>query len=252
MFGDRILIRAKDKTNPNERFMNNWDMFSLSRKDPYLNNNFSSDKRMLYPPALYNGMESEPIEEIQFLRDEMSNMMWGVENIINQGCGISLDGKHFAAALEEKIEEQNTQPQQQNNDTDAKNPDYAYTFQNTVPANWIPFIPVRLEKGATHYEREIRLQRAKMPIYLDNKYVAMQPNTSFLQSGLKGENYAPLFINEEEIDAVGAKLIKTYQRVRWIGGKIFTWTGYKKQLIGTQANSGLKFDKLEEIEKDKA
>ncbi len=257
VFGDRTIVRAKNESNPDERFMNNWEMFTLSCKDPYLNNDFSSDKRMFYPAALYNALESEPVEEIQFLRDEMSNMVWGVENIINQGCGIPLNGKHFAAALKEKIEENTVNPNTQNNShsenentNETKNPEYTYTFQNTVPANWIPFIPVRMEKGTHNYHREIRLQRAKMPVYLDNKYVAMQPNTSFLQAGLRTGNYAPLFINEEEIDAVGAKLIRTYQRVRWIGGKTFTWTGYKKQLSGMQANSGLKFDKLEEIEKN--
>ncbi len=257
VFGDRTIVRAKDEGNTNERFMNNWAMFALSRKNPYLNNDFSSDRRMFYPPALYNGMESAPIEEIQFLRDEMSNMIWGVENIINQGCGIPLDGKHFAAALEEKIEEYIGQKTQNNSSSENKNtnkeksPEYAYTFQNRVPANWIPFIPVRMEKGTENYEREIRLQRAKMPIFLANKYLAIQPNTSFLRAGLtKNEKYQPLFINEEEINAVGAKLIKTYQRTRWIGGKTFTWIGYKKQLSGTQANSGLKFDKLEELQKN--
>lgn len=244
VFGDRTVIYSDKESSSEERFMNNWEMFTLSHTNPYLTNTFSSDKRMFYPPALYSGMESQPIEEIQFLRDEMSNMIWGVENVINQGCGIPLDGKHFAAVLEEKINETNQRHILPKNNKKEERAEYTYTFQNSVPANWIPFIPVKME-NTTHHDRNIRLQRAKMPIHFKNDYIAMTPNTAFLKSGLFDQEYQPLFINEEEIEAVGSKLIKTYQRVRWIGGKTFTWMGYKKQLSGLKVNSNLKVDKLE-------
>src|SRR5215204_1409472 len=34
------------------------------------------------PPALLSGLESRPIEEVLFLRDEMANMAWGVERVV--------------------------------------------------------------------------------------------------------------------------------------------------------------------------
>lgn len=249
VFGERIIVRNNNQNTANERFINNWEMFSLSKKNPYIKNDFSTDNRMLFPPALYNAMESEPIEEIQFLRDELSNMVWGVENIINQGCGIPLKGKQYAIDLEEKIKAlQTANSKFESGDKDGA--EYTYTMQNTVPANWIPFIPVRKERGAENYDREIKLQRAKMPTYLKDTYLSIAPSTNFLRTGLENKTeYKPLFINEEEIDVVGAKLITTYQRTRWLGGQIFTWLGYKKQLSGTQGNSGLVFDKLTEIEK---
>ena len=55
------------------------------------------------------------------------------------------------------------------------------------------------------------------------------------------------FINEEEILAVGTKVMLTHQRTRWFNGKTFNWLGAKKEISRTQANSGLSFDELVEI-----
>ena len=65
------------------------------------------------------------------------------------------------------------------------------------------------------------------------------------------ENIIPRFINEEEITGYGVKLVNTAQRTRWFLGETFNWTGYKTFISNTQANSGLMFDELIDVETEK-
>jgi hypothetical protein len=46
----------------------------------------------LLPPALMSSLESRPIEEVMFLRDEMANMAWGVERVIESAIEHPLIG----------------------------------------------------------------------------------------------------------------------------------------------------------------
>jgi hypothetical protein len=39
---------------------------------------------------------------------------------------------------------------------------------------------------------------------------------------------------------------QSYQRTRWIGGKVFTWLGIRKQTGRGEGTSGLAFDRLVE------
>ena len=56
----------------------------------------------------------------------------------------------------------------------------------------------------------------------------------------------PLFFHEEAIQSTGIRLIKNYQRARWINGATYQWLGVYKQLAKIEATSGLEFDTLKE------
>lgn len=67
-----------------------------------------------------------------------------------------------------------------------------YQAMNSVPENWIPFIPVHLPNN----NREIQLQRAAMPRILvgdPNPAQKVQPLTSLLRQGLDPYNSTALF-----------------------------------------------------------
>jgi hypothetical protein len=38
------------------------------------------------------GAESEPLERVQFVRDEMANMVWAIEEVIPDATGAGIDG----------------------------------------------------------------------------------------------------------------------------------------------------------------
>ena len=47
---------------------------------------------LFYAPQLAATMEGKPYEEVELLRDEMANMVWGVEKTVSDGCGFTLAG----------------------------------------------------------------------------------------------------------------------------------------------------------------
>ncbi len=243
-FGERVFIDTSAEETDNNKndveFSDRWSLFGTTMANAYQTNNFSSQKGLLFPPTLIRTEESRPIEEIQFLRDEMANMVWGVETIINDGCGSIITGQNLSDAVLTIVDEQKNKIFIDENDSE-----YFYLFQNRVPIHWIPFLPKKI-KGEV---REILFQRGRMPVFYNGKYNPVRPSTELLgiktitKSGNK-KVIKPLFINEEEIIGYGVKIMLTAQRTRWFLGESFNWTGAKKEISQIQANSGLMFDEL--------
>ena len=263
---------AVDEKKDNVSFENRWAMFSNVRTDAYRKRNFSSVPGLFFPPSLNQTVEGNPIEEVQFLRDEMANMLWGVETRVSDGCGGSMDGRslsdkvlgrvnlnrpygqpldgslllsRIADAFNKKGKDLAARIVAESMDTDSEGlakveSEYSYLFMNRVPINWIPFIPQRVAGSV----REIRFRRGRMPIWFNGGYNTPRPLTSLLKVQKKGEKTVPFFINEEEVLGYGTKVVLNAQRTRWFDGRIFTWRGYTKKISGYQANSGLMFDKL--------
>lgn len=247
VFGTRYYIDKPvgDNNSKSTRYSGKWEMFTISKKGAYKNDDFTTDGRLFYPPSVTRVEESEPIEEVQFLRDEMANMLWAVETVINDGCGKTLDGDSFAADVYSELEE--LTPKHDN--YEEVETDYAYLFQNTVPLNWIPFSPVKLNPEEENAIREIRFQRSTMPLFIKDRFVPIRPNTSLMRTGISDDDKvtAHKFINEEEIIGVGTRVLISNQRTRWFKGKTYNWIGAKKEISRTQANSGLTFDELVEV-----
>lgn len=249
-FGERILIdhtpEQNDAHEPGVRFDDRWSMFATSREDAWRSSNFSACPGMLFPPTLLRNEESKPLEEVQFLRDEMANMLWGVETIIDNGCGGTWDGKNMSDAVLAVVDERNNQSAE----IEAEDADYSYIIQNRVPLNWIPFLPQHIPGDA----RDIRFRRGKMPLYLKEQgYLPVRPSTELLEAETDQDgNIIPRFINEEEICGYGVKLVHTAQRTRWFLGESFNWTGFRTVISSYQANSGLMFDELIDKETRKA
>ena len=264
-FGNEIFInQSAEKSdflniNPTTRktipFIDRWSLFGTTLTNAYeyineekLNNkvligNFEPQGGLLFPPTVRRTEESDPIEEVQFLRDEMANMLWGVETVINDGCGGTMDGREFSDAILSVVDEK-----KRIFDAHEEKYDYSFLLQNRVPINWIPFIPQKLQEEI----REIIFRRAAMPIYYNNDFHTVRPSTQLLKikEGIRKNKKVvlPRFINEEEITGYGVKLVLTAQRTRWFFGESFNWVGARKIISQYQANSGLLFDEL--IEKD--
>ena len=128
---------------------------------------------------------------------------------------------------------------------------FKYTLENTVPENWIPFVPVHVPNNK---QRSIRLQRGSMPRWFMNEYAAVRPNTKLMRQGINELDVvtAPFFVNEEEVPRAGCKVNTTFQRTRWYNGKVIDWVGKKKKLGRGEGSSGLQFDYLESVKKKPA
>ena len=78
-FGERFLIpHANEVDGP----ASPWRMFSLTN---------DSQRLLFLPPVLGPMLESQPMEDLSLLRDEMANLAWAVERVVESAAGRPLD-----------------------------------------------------------------------------------------------------------------------------------------------------------------
>jgi hypothetical protein len=171
VFGDKLIVGAADEGAQND--WQRWSLFNLSNRGE----TGSYNRQFYLPSAVGATLESDPLERVQFARDEMANMVWGVEEVIPDATGRGING-HDAAdktgVLPEKIV-----------DSPAS---IRYLLGTTVPENWIPFIPVQ-RPGSS---QDIAFQRAAMP------QMGVPPRDVIRAKGVMlNEPALPWFVNEE-------------------------------------------------------
>lgn len=252
-FGERIYIEedAEDVDDPVDsvEFTDRWNLFGTTRSQAFAEDNFTTTRGLLFPPVVLKTEESSPIEEVQFLRDEMANMVWGVETTINDGCGGIMDGKTLSDAVFRDVDERNTQNEEalteeasteKTEDANKMEAEYSLLIQNRVPLNWIPFLPEQLDDF-----HNIHFRRGRMPLFYDKEFLPVRPATKLLAAEKDCNGCVkPFYIDENQIAGYGTKLVKTAQRCRWFLGKTFNWVGNRTIISEYQANSGLLFDEL--------
>lgn len=239
VFGENFWINASGRGSDED--WDRWNMFSINIEG---HDELPSDTSLLLLPGVPKIQESKPVEKVAFIRDEMANMVWGIETMIPLAHGDSVSGNGAAAQyhsyLQRLVDEENlgapVPPIE-----DEPRAKIRYEIMNQVPENWIPFIPVHLE-GDT---REIQLQRAAMPRFLKgntDQPDKVRPRTSLLMEGL--EQKEPFYIFEEEVPRNGIVLYQSYQRTRWKNGSVFVWFGARKTTGRGEGSSGLAFDRI--------
>jgi hypothetical protein len=214
---------------------NSWELFQLTSPSVPL------PKGWLYlPPVAQHYLEGPQLEEIRFLRDEMANLVWGVEMTIPNGMGEGTDGRTAAFRLEEWL------ARLAGNGAAAGTPlpdigaPFKYRIGSTVPPHWIPFIPMRPEAGSP----QIVFRRAAMP-----RFVApfaptrIRPRTDVLRSTTGDQKHYD--IREEEIPATGIAVRQKWRRARWFDGRTITWLAREKSIGRYTESSGLQFDQVE-------
>jgi hypothetical protein len=239
VFGERLWIGPADKGV--ETDWGRWSMFTVDiRNAPAAS---GVDPTLVLLPTLTNAVISPPMEDVFLVRDEVANMAWGVEATVALASGISRPGREVAIQtfnyLQGLIPPGSTPPPMA--------APVRYQAMNSVPENWIPFIPAHLPNN----NREIQLQRAAMPRMLagdPNTPQKVQPQTSLLRQGLDLTSALQYFVHEEEVPRAGTRLSQYYSRARWTQGQVFTWLRARKQTGRGEATSGLAFDRL--VDKD--
>ena len=174
------------------------------------------------------------------IRDEMANMVWGVESRLALAAGESRQGSEVAAELVHYLESLLAPEAPENAEADAVEDAaaIAYRLMTSVPEHWIPFIPVHVPGD----NREIQLQRAAMLRILEGseERPKIRPRSAVLSHNFDGA----YFVHEEEVPRAGARLIQTFQRARWHGGKVCVWLGRRKRTGRGEGSSGLAFDQI--------
>lgn len=214
VFGQETFIRPAGR-GP-ETNWHRWTMFSHTERG----GGSGATNRFYLASSITDYLESDAVEKVNFLRDEMANMVWAVENIVPSQAGAGIRGDEMDVGAP-------TPPPF----VPAGNAVVRYIAGTTVPSNWTPFLAVRIP-GSTS---EIRLQRARMP-------AARPPRGQLLT-----EVPPPYFVNEEEVPRAGVLVQRSWQRTRWTDGQVYLWLGRYKEAGRGEGHSDLKFDQLEDI-----
>lgn len=223
VFGDRTLVRAADEGE--ENVWQRWSMFNLSNKGEMGQYN----RQFFLPAALTHTLESEPVEQVNFMRDEMTNMVWAVEERIPDETGAGVNG-HDAA------DKTGVEPPPIAESTAS----IRYVLGTSVPENWVPFLPVH-RPGSV---QKILFQRAAMP------RLGTPPRDVVKAKGVLLNEVRPTyFINEEEVPAAGSLVNRSWQRARWYGGRTLLWLGRSRETGRGQGSSNLRFDQIEPLKK---
>ena len=238
VFGERIWIESASR---DERGWEGWSMFQLSTRPEALPRD-----GLLLLDATPAALEGRPVEAVSLVRDEASNMVWGIEGVVQLPDGSSRRGREVALELHGRHQAAAGPPPPVPAANDAS---IRYELMSAVAENWIPFVPVHLPGD----NREIQLQRAAMPRLLEGVHGAparIRPRTALLREGLDASTPASYYVAEEEVPRAGVQLTRAWQRARSHDGRVHTWLGVQRTVGRGEGSSGLAFDLMRPKPKD--
>ncbi len=239
VFGERTWIEPAGQ-GP-EQSWQRWRMFTLATQGT---GTTAADTSLVMLPTVGKTLEERLGEEVALVRDEVANMVWGIESLVPLATGAAKRGREAALELRahlERIVQQEAETNPPPAPFEFKAP-VRYEIMNTVPEHWIPFIPVHRDND----NREIQLQRASLPRIFegDPTTEAIKPRTVLLRHGLDDQSPQRYFLHEEEVPRTGVRVYQAFQRTRWYGGRVLTWLGVRKTTGRGEGHSGLAFDQL--------
>jgi hypothetical protein len=219
-FGVRTLIKSSSELDARH---STWRMFQHSHlRGSGLT--VPASNMFFLPPSLVKSLESRPIEEVLFLRDEMANLAWAVERLVESPADRPLN--RFEAYLEqERRREQESPPEPMTTPETLR-----YRLTTEIPDYWVPLLPVRTEQG-------LRLKRGAVL-----KTDGLRKTVHAMGRILESDDKLSLF--EEEVPREGVRVTRSYQFTRWIDGSSHFWVGRRKGVGRGEGSSGLKFDTL--------
>ncbi|MCL7427050.1 hypothetical protein [Streptomyces sp. YS415] len=226
VFGQRLWITPAGAGADND--WQRWSMFTL---DTIGSDDVPADTGLFLAPTVPKVADGPVLEEVDLIRDENANMVWGIEQTVRLPTGPGRRGSEVAA----EILAQRRRLFPPTPPTDPLAP-IAYQAMTSVPGHWIPFIPVHVPGDS----RKIQLQRAAMPSEIDTTPV--RPRTTILREGLDAAPQRSYFLNEEEVPQTGTKVTVAYNRTRWGNGRVAVWLSARRGTGRGEGSSGLTFD----------
>ena len=202
VFGEQTWVRAANRGA--DATWHHWSMYLLTGDD-------TEGSGLFLAPALTTTAEAPPLEQVQFIRDEMANMVWAIEQRVASrlGEGVSLGSR--APRARSRL--------------------------------------VRPRKPATCWARRCRTTGVRsFPSTCPARSEASgcSARACLVHCGSRRRrscgSQGDYFIEEEEVPRAGRIVQRTFQRARWNDGKTFLWLGRRSQTGRGEGSSGLAFD----------
>jgi hypothetical protein len=202
-----------------------WSLFELGGRGSALASR-RVEAGLLLAPTLASRLDGAPLEQVALFRDEMANMVWGVERRVQGASGAAYDRADEASrhALSQQL------------GGEPVGPELVYRLATGVPAHWLPFVPVPAA-GNSPTRPVIELQRrALLRTEADGTRQRVLPRGQLLSEGDR--------LEEEEVPREGAVVERAFQYARWFDGRALLWVGRRKTAGRGEGASGLRFDTL--------
>ncbi|MFP5334062.1 MAG: hypothetical protein ACLGIV_01995 [Actinomycetes bacterium] len=229
-FGHRVDIApARETTRPG------WAAFQSTAASDASRLN----RVFVLAPTLQHVLEGEPLEEVALFRDEMANLVWGVERVVPDATsGEPVPVGRLAAP----VRLVGAAPD------DLGDARVVWRLMTPVPENWIPMVAVRQRPGdltAPHV-----LERRPLLRYLDVPAGETQPRVDLVHPRgtvlLSRPDADPatdrLRVAEEEVPRDGVVVTRSFQLARTVGGGTSLWVGRRVRVGHGEGASGLRFD----------
>jgi hypothetical protein len=204
-----------------------WTMFSTSKLAPGQPAALA-DYFLLPASAAASVLDGPALEQVRFLRDETANLAWAVEHSTEGHLGAAWAGhaRATATAPPPAAPPASTAP-------------LRYRLQTSVPANWIPFQPVKLPDSD-----QIALARASLLMAdgaPDDQPSLPAPYGKILAptSLPAGATYR---VREQEIPREGTRVSRLVRWSRGPDGQTHVWVSRKRGVGAGEGWSGLRFD----------
>jgi hypothetical protein len=186
-----------------------WTMFSTTD-----NASGSGPAPFLVVPssAAASLLTSEPLEEVDLLRDETADMAWAVENVVEGPVGVVSVASPPSAlpALDGPVP-------------------LGFRLASSVPANWFPLLPVATPGGAVALVVGGVEDGPRAPA---GRFVRRLSDAGFA-------------LPEEEVSRAGLRLQRVACRTRAADGTARLWVARRRHIGAGEASSGLRYDTAE-------
>lgn len=168
---------------------------------------------IVLPPVAAGMLVGPPVEEVLFLRDEMANMAWAIEQTVQGRSG------------DPRPRGSEPQPPPDPWPADLTPEERVYRLQTAVPAHWIPLVPIALSPG------RIALRKGAL----------LRDETPVLPAGVTLA-HTPLTFPGEELPREGVHLRAVPVLARRADGSYGRWSAYRVRTGRGEAASRLAWD----------
>lgn len=233
-FGTNFLIKPAGEGSSSS--WERWSMFGLDDKS-----NVNTRPILYIPDNIISKLESEPIEEIKFAKDEMANLVWAIEKKVPNPINGGMDGADAAMRLRKYYADYyNSNPPTGYTPAPSTKLNYKIT-KNDIPEHWIPFSSIKNPNG----QGDMLFRKST---YYRTFEDMSTPSTILSKSDLLNSE-APFDLKESEILRPGLLLKTSYQRTRWYNGETMVWLGRQVTYGSGEVNSDMFFDRVENSNK---
>ena len=186
--------------------------------------------RFFLPPTVGRSIDSAPLEDVLFMRDEMANLAWAIERTIESPIGQPTPRYEAVDAAPATPAPTSPLPR--------------YLLASEVPPNWIPLLPVQVANPLQPNQPGQILTRLR-------RGSVLQPNGKTKVQTAAGEvlrGIGDVLLFDEEVPREGARITRQRRLARWTDGSTWLWMSLRNEVGRGEGSSGLKFDQVLEPE----